>query len=163
MKVLNWILASIVLLAVAGVVGAQFGLMRGVPPKDLGVHGGRLKPPSKAPNSVSSQADLWPDHPQRQEARIAPLALQGDGPATMARLRSVVAAMPGATVVIDKPDYLYVQFETRWMKYVDDAEFWFDPQAQVVHVRSASRIGRKDFGANRERIEGIRAALQQAR
>jgi uncharacterized protein (DUF1499 family) len=71
--------------------------------------------------------------------------------------------MPGATLVTDRPDYLYVQFETRWMKYVDDAEFWFDPQAQVVHVRSASRIGRKDFGANRDRIEGIRAALAQAR
>jgi hypothetical protein len=92
LKVLNWILASIVLLAVAGVLGwRQFGLLRGVPPKDLGVH----RRPSQAavegtPNSVSSQADLWPDHPQQQAARIAPLALQGDGPATIARLRSVV-------------------------------------------------------------------------
>jgi uncharacterized protein (DUF1499 family) len=29
----------------------------------------------------------------------------------------------------------------------------------VIHVRSASRIGRKDFGVNRARIEAIRAAL----
>ena len=161
MRVLNWILAGIVLLAVAGVVGAQFGLMRGVAPKDLGVHGGRLKPPSSSPNSVSSQAGLWPEHPQRSAAQIAPLALQGDGPATLARIRAIVQAMPGATVVTDRPDYLYAQFETRWMKYVDDAEFWFDPAAQVVQVRSASRIGRKDFGTNRERIEAIRSALQQ--
>jgi uncharacterized protein (DUF1499 family) len=28
-----------------------------------------------------------------------------------------------------------------------------------VQVRSASRLGRKDFGVNRERIESIRQAL----
>jgi uncharacterized protein (DUF1499 family) len=45
------------------------------------------------------------------------------------------------------------------MKYVDDAEFWFDPGASVVQLRSASRLGRKDFGVNRARIESIRQAL----
>ena len=45
------------------------------------------------------------------------------------------------------------------MKFVDDAEFWFDPANSVVQVRSASRIGRKDFGVNRARIEAIRQAL----
>jgi uncharacterized protein (DUF1499 family) len=29
----------------------------------------------------------------------------------------------------------------------------------VVQVRSASRVGRKDFGVNRARIEAIRQAL----
>jgi uncharacterized protein (DUF1499 family) len=29
----------------------------------------------------------------------------------------------------------------------------------VVHVRSASRLGRKDFGVNRARVEALRAAL----
>ena len=67
--------------------------------------------------------------------------------------------MPGAKVVESRDDYLYVQFSTRLMKFVDDAEFWFDPAAGVVQVRSASRLGRKDFGVNRERIESIRQAL----
>jgi uncharacterized protein (DUF1499 family) len=45
------------------------------------------------------------------------------------------------------------------MKYVDDAEFWFDPAAGVIQVRSASRLGKSDLGVNRERIESIRHKL----
>jgi len=45
------------------------------------------------------------------------------------------------------------------MKFVDDAEFWYDPNAQVIQVRSASRVGQSDMGANRMRIEAVRAAL----
>jgi uncharacterized protein (DUF1499 family) len=40
---------------------------------------------------------------------------------------------------------------------VDDAEFWLDPAAGVIQVRSASRLGSKDFGVNRKRIEAIRS------
>ncbi|MEY2896226.1 MAG: hypothetical protein RL669_495, partial [Pseudomonadota bacterium] len=32
------------------------------------------------------------------------------------------------------------------------------PAEGVIHVRSASRLGRRDFGVNRERVEAIRAA-----
>jgi uncharacterized protein (DUF1499 family) len=77
----------------------------------------------------------------------------------MNRLRAIVEDMPGASVVLSNRDYLRAQFTTRWMGFVDDAEFWFDPQAGVVQVRSASRLGRRDFGVNRERIEAIRAQL----
>ena len=45
------------------------------------------------------------------------------------------------------------------MRFVDDTEFWFDPAAQVVQVRSSSRVGHGDLGVNRERIEHIRARL----
>jgi uncharacterized protein (DUF1499 family) len=45
------------------------------------------------------------------------------------------------------------------MRYTDDVEFWFDPAAQVVQVRSASRLGYSDRGANRARIEALRARL----
>ncbi len=156
---LKWIVIGLVGSALALLLAAQFGLLRGSPPQDLGVRDGRLKRPSKTPNSVSSQSDLWPDHPQRHSARIAPLALRGDGAATIARLKTLCQAMPGAELVSSRPDYLHVQFQTRLMKYTDDAEFWFDPAAGVVQVRSASRLGRKDFGVNRARVEAIRAQL----
>ena len=55
---------------------------------------------------------------------------------------------------------MYATFSTRLMKYTDDVEFWLDPVAQVVQVRSASRLGQRDFGANRSRIETVRAQLQ---
>lgn len=148
------------LLGLASVLlAARLGVFAGTPPTDLGLRDGRLKPPSPTPNSVSSQADLWPEHPQREQARIAPLPLRGDGAATMARLRAVIEGMDGARLVEQRPDYLYVRFTTRWMRYVDDAEFWLDPMAGVVQVRSASRLGHSDLGVNRGRIETIRARL----
>ena len=45
------------------------------------------------------------------------------------------------------------------MGFVDDVEFWADPAAGVIQLRSASRLGRKDFGVNRARIEDIRTRL----
>ena len=48
------------------------------------------------------------------------------------------------------------------MKFVDDLERWVDPVNQVVQVRSVSRMGRKDFGVNRERVETLRAGLVEA-
>jgi uncharacterized protein (DUF1499 family) len=143
-------LAALVLLA------AQLGAFAGRPPTDLGVRDGRLKAPSPTANSVSSQAGLWPGHPQREGAAIAPLPLLSAGPqATMQRLRRIVEDMPGAQIVIANDRYLRVQFTTRWLRFVDDAEFWYDADAGVVQLRSASR----DFGVNRERIETIRARL----
>ena len=54
-------------------------------------------------------------------------------------------------------DYLYATYTTPLMRFVDDVEFWLDPTAPVIHVRSASRIGHGDRGLNRARIEALRA------
>jgi uncharacterized protein (DUF1499 family) len=156
---LKWLLIVVLALVVLAVLAGQLGLLRGSAPKDLGVRDGKLKAPSKTPNSVTSQADLWPDHPLQSYARIAPLALKGDGPATLARLKTIISSMPGAQLVTAEGDYLYAQFTTPLMKYTDDVEFWFDRANGVVQVRSASRLGQKDFAANRNRVEAIRATL----
>lgn len=158
-SIINWLVSIIVLLAVAAVLAGQLGLLQGTAPADLGVRDGRLKPPSPTENSVSSQAALYPDHPQRNYADIAPLPVTGAGPDTLARIKVIVEGMYGAKVVKSEPDYLYAQFTTRLMKYVDDVEFWFDPANRVIQVRSASRVGRGDFGVNRRRIETVWAGL----
>lgn len=163
MSILKWGLIVLACLPLLVVLAGQIGLYQGQPPKRIGVQDGRLKPPSKTPNSVSSQANLYADHPQRSYAQIDPLPLRGNGSETLARLRSIVEAMRGAKLVGNEADYLYVQFTTPLMKYVDDTEFWFDPAAGVIQVRSASRVGRKDYGVNRARVESIRARLAAAR
>lgn len=159
MSVLRWsviVLAALVMLvALAG----QLGWLRGHAPSDIGVRDGRLKRPSTTPNSVTSQAELWPDDPMRDYARIAPLPAGGGAQASIARVRAAVERMPGATVVDQRDDYLYAQFETRALRFVDDVEFWYDPAAQAIQVRSASRVGRRDFGVNRTRVEAIRQQL----
>jgi uncharacterized protein (DUF1499 family) len=162
MAIFKTTLLVIVLLALAVGLAAQLGLLRGRMPGDLGARDGRLKPPSMTPNSVSSQAALYPDNPQRAYATIAPFPATDGGPQTLERIRRISESMEGAKVAKSDPGYLHVQFETRWMKFVDDTEFWFDPRAGVIHVRSASRLGRKDFGVNRARVEAIRARLGAA-
>jgi uncharacterized protein (DUF1499 family) len=140
-------------------VAARLGMFSGSTPAGLGVQEGKLKAPSKTENSVGSQADLWPEAPRKDYARIAPIAIQGDGKATLAKIAAVIDDLPGSKLVEQRDDYLYAQFTTPLMRFVDDVEFWFDPTAGVVQVRSASRVGRKDFGVNRARIENIRARL----
>ena len=153
---LGWLVLAALAVALLALAAGRAGLLRGTPAADLGVHDGRLKPPSPTPNSVSSQADLWPGHPQRDRAAIAPLAFRGDGRAALARLRSLIEATPGARIVEARDDYLRAEFETRWLRFTDDAEFWLDRDAGVIHLRSASRLGRGDLGANRARIESLR-------
>lgn len=146
-------------LAAALLVAGQVGLFAGQPPTGLGPHGDRLLPPSDTPNSVSSQADLYPEHPQRVYALIEPFPLrQGDAAASLAALAAVLRTMPGITLVESGPDYLRAEAQTRWLKFVDDLEFWFNPANGVIELRSASRLGRKDFGENRRRVDAIRAA-----
>ena len=163
MKIALTLLGLLVLAGAVALAGGRLGWWQGQPPTDLGVKDSRLKAPSKTPNSVSSQALLHPGHPMQQAAMILPLALNGDAAATLARLRQVIAAMPGAQVVDQRPDYLYARFRSRLMGYVDDAEFWADPAEGVIQVRSASRLGRKDFDVNRQRIEALRVTLAAAR
>ncbi len=159
MKIMGYLAVALVVLAVAVVVAGQLGLLSGSPPDKLGVTDGRLRPPSRNPNSVSSQAALYPDHPQKDYAAIAPLKYTGDGKAAMARLDSMLQKEERTIVVRRTPDYLYAQSSTALLKFTDDVEFWLDPAYGVIQVRSASRLGRKDFGVNRARIEAIRARL----
>lgn len=159
MIIVKWGLIVIALVVITGLLAGQLGLLKGNPPADLGVHDGRLKLPSKTPNSVSSQASLYPDHPQRAYAEIAPLPLKGGANATLDHITSIIESMEGGKIVKREPGYIYAQFTTRLMKYVDDAEFWYDPAAEVIQVRSASRLGSSDLGVNRKRIEFIRQKL----
>jgi uncharacterized protein (DUF1499 family) len=157
---LKWLVGIPVGLTLLALAAGQFGLLSGRQPSDLGVRDSKLKRPSSTPNSVSSQARQWPGD-AAQAAHIEPLALPKDleGSQAIARLRGIVEGMPGARVVDTRDDYLYAVFTTKLMRYVDDVEFWFDPAAGVVQVRSASRVGRRDFDVNRARIEAIRARV----
>lgn len=161
MLTLKWFLVLILILVILAILAGQLGMFKGVAPNDLGVAEGRLKLPADTPNSVSSQADLYPNHPQHSYARIEPLPSVGDSKSTLERIKAIIESMPGSEVITYQEHYLYVQFTTRVMKFVDDAEFWFDPQSNVVQVRSASRLGKSDLGVNRKRIEWIRRQLKE--
>jgi len=152
----------LILALLAGLlIGARLGLFSGQPPGDLGVREGRLKPPSATRNSVSSQAHLHPEHPQQQYASIEALPLGAAGGAASLRvLAALPRDMPELRLAEQGPDYLRFEARTRWLRFVDDLEFWLNPAENVIEVRSASRLGREDFGVNRKRVERIRAAYR---
>ena len=129
------------------------GLFAGERPTNLGVKQGRLTPCPKTPNCVvSQQAD--------EEHAIAPLSYDSEPKMTMADLIAVIEAMPRSAVIEQTDRYLYAEFTSRLMGFVDDVEFYFDPTDQVIQVRSAARLGESDLGVNRKRIEAIRSKLQ---
>ena len=160
-KMLKTLLLIAIALPVLLLVAGQLGFLQGQRPTDLGVNDGRLKSLPKTPNCVSSQAYLYPDHPQRAYADIEPLPLkEGGSSASMTALFKVLQAMPGVTVVEQTPDYIYAQAQTRWLKFTDDVEFWVNPAKQSIDMRSASRLGQSDLSANRNRLEAVRTAYQ---
>ena len=116
-------------------------------PKNLGVMGGRFAPCKRSPNCVSSQAD-----PGDREHYIAPLK------GSMQDVKKAVEAMPRTRIIRTDANYLYAEFRTRLLRYVDDVEFFDD--GNVIHVRSASRLGRRDFGVNRNRVEELRRRIK---
>ena len=154
---LKWAVLGLIVIGVLLLIAGQLGLFRSSAPSDLGVKDGKLKPPSSTENSVSSQTGLYPDHPMRAYAEIAPLNYSGDGTAALAKLRTSIESMAGAIMIRPEPLYLHVEFTSRWFKFVDDVEFVVDEKASVIHVRSAARVGRKDLGVNRARVETIRS------
>lgn len=71
-------------------------------------------------------------------------------------------AGPRVRIAAERPGYLHAEYASRVFGFVDDVELELDPAATLVHVRSASRIGRSDFGANRARVEDLRTRLAAA-
>ncbi len=123
-------------------------------PTQLGVTEGKLTACPGTPNCVSSQA-LATD----SEHAISPLPLSGDTTAAMADLKRAIASMPRTKIIQETNDYLYVEFASKLMGFVDDVEFYIDTANQAIQVRSASRLGKSDLGVNRKRIEEIRSKL----
>jgi uncharacterized protein (DUF1499 family) len=153
-------LIGIAALALAGLaaafLGAALGLFSGARPSDLGFAQGRFAPGDWRPNWVASTI-------AREDAQhyVAPIAIAGNPVQAWSRLEALVAAMPRATIVNRTPGYLHVEFASRAMGFVDDTQFALDAPGGVIHVKSAARLGVRDFSVNRDRVEGIRAALSQ--
>jgi uncharacterized protein (DUF1499 family) len=137
--------------AMAGLFGSLFA---GTPPPDLGARDGQLAPCPEKPNCVSSRS-------ADDAHRVAPFPLRGGALASIALLARVVAAQPGATIVVQRDDYLYATFASKLMGFVDDVEFVVDVRRGVIDVRSASRLGHSDLGVNRKRVEALRAAYAE--
>jgi uncharacterized protein (DUF1499 family) len=143
------------LAVVLGLVGIAVLGCRMHAPKFTVPTGGTLPPCPASPNCVCSQ-DPDPDH------QIAPLTISGSPADAWTRLKRVVTELPRTRIAEEHPGYLRVEFTSRLMRFVDDVEFLMDSAGSRIHVRSASRVGYSDLGANHKRVEQLRAAMEQA-
>lgn len=157
-KWLRYIGAAIMLTgAIVGVevlLEQPMGLFSGSRPSDLGFSAGKFKPCSWKPNCVSSTAP-------RDDTKhfIEPLALSGAPETGWKKLKDLLASNPRVKIITDLPGYIHAEFRSATMGFVDDTEFSLDKSAQVIHVRSGSRLGVRDFDVNRKRVESLRAQL----
>ena len=103
-----------------------------------------------SPNCVSSQS-TDPMH------AIDPLRYGGTAEKTRGLLIEAVSGMKRARLVLVEERYLHAEFTSAFFRFVDDVEFLLDDGTKTIHVRSASRVGKNDLGANRRRVEEIRS------
>ncbi len=120
----------------------------GEPPENIGNLGGRLADCPDSPNCVCS-------FEERESHYVEPLN------ASLAEIQRMLMSLPRARIVASDGNYLYAEFTSRVMGFVDDVEFLYDADAGITHVRSASRVGYSDMGVNRERVESIRDGLDR--
>ena len=129
-------------------------MFTGKRPSNLGVRDGKLAPCPSTPNCVCSQSE-------DAEHKIEPLTYKSTPEVAFTQLKQAIASQPRTKIITESPNYLYAEFTSAIMKFVDDVEFYLDEDEKVIHVRSASRLGQSDLGVNRKRIETIRAKLQE--
>ncbi|MBW4579874.1 MAG: DUF1499 domain-containing protein [Tildeniella nuda ZEHNDER 1965/U140] len=133
------------------VVGALFSLA-GDRPANLGVAAGKFAPCPTTPNCVSSQS-------QDAAHAIDPLRYTTAPDVAFDTLKSTLKAQPRVNLLTTTADYIRAEFTIPIVGFVDDVEFYLDREANLIQVRSASRMGESDLGVNRKRIETIRTKL----
>ncbi len=117
---------------------------------EIGLTPTGLRPCPNRPNCVTSQNGT-------DEQTLPPLTYSSDRATAYAKIKRIVLDQDNATIVEENSDYLHAKFQTKFMGFVDDMEFWFPSGQSIIHLRSASRLGYSDFGVNRKRAEHIRA------
>ncbi|MEM6641201.1 MAG: DUF1499 domain-containing protein [Pseudomonadota bacterium] len=90
---------------------------------------------------------------------IAPYRIVGEPAVAWAALATWLSAEPRIDLKERRDNYLYAVATTRLLRFKDDVEFHLRADQGVIAVRSASRVGHSDLGANRKRLERIRQAL----
>lgn len=118
----------------------------GSPPSTLGLNGGNLYPCPDKPNCVSSQASDS-DH------QVQAWPYQGHPADAKQKLIGLIQGTDNATLVSQQDNYIHAEYKTKLMGFVDDVEFLITPAK--VHMRSASRVGYSDLGANKKRVETL--------
>lgn len=91
---------------------------------------------------------------------IEPIAYHIDRDKARDILLKVLTVVPRTEVIEQTDNYIHATSKSRIFKFIDDVEFYFPNNENIIHLRSASRVGDWDLGVNRRRLEQIRLALR---
>ena len=75
------------------------------------------------------------------------------------KIKAWIARQEGWEILIDNGYFIQAVVKTPVMGFQDDVQLLFLPDLQLIHVRSSSRLGISDLGANARRIETLRDQL----
>jgi uncharacterized protein (DUF1499 family) len=114
----------------------------------------KFSPCPNSPNCVSSQST-------NKKRFIEPLQYTGDIDDARQILINLLENTKRVQLVKVEADYIHAEFRTAIFRFVDDVEFLFPTDKNIIHVKSASRSGYYDFGTNRRRVEWIRSTLEK--
>lgn len=140
-------------LAGAGAAVLLLTACGGAEPVDLGAPDGTLRPCPETPNCVHT----GDRHPEGTE----PLYLRNDVPLPWATVQAALVSMPRSELRTVTDTYIHAVATSRIFRFKDDVEVvWVGETGELV-VRSASRVGRSDMGANADRVARLRALLAE--
>jgi len=112
----------------------------------------KLQPCPTSPNCVSSDS-------RTEQHQIAVIEPKTSLDKSWVAIVSYIQQTPRFALVEQQDNYLKAEATTLIMRFTDDVEFEKRPADNVIAVRSASRVGHSDLGANRTRVEEIRSFL----
>ncbi len=120
-----------------------------------GIENGQLTPCPDKPNCVNTE------FPEDQSHYVAPLLItDGDWSSLQVLLRKAIR-QDGGQVKQTLALYISAEYASEWFGFVDDLELRFDPEKQLLHIRSASRVGYSDLNVNRERAERLKGIIER--
>jgi len=114
-----------------------------------GIVNSKLTPCSKKPNCICTEFAEDNAH------FIEPVTSQSTS------INNVITAIEttGGKIINTRSNYIYATYTSRIFRYVDDFEVRIDAENKLIHIRSASRVGHSDMGANLKRIEKVKQIL----
>ena len=120
-----------------------------------GVIDGKLSACPDKPNCVCSE------YPEHSAHAIEPIAMRDLSAAlVLQKLKNIIEAQ-GGKIATTREDYVAATFASALFGFVDDLEIRIDAEVGVIHLRSASRVGKSDLGANRKRVEMIKKLYRE--
>ncbi|HEY9200096.1 MAG TPA: DUF1499 domain-containing protein [Gammaproteobacteria bacterium] len=120
-----------------------------------GLQNNQLSPCPESPNCINSE--YAKDH----EHYIAAISYHNRSVEDINQLLQQTIAISGGRITELNEFYIASIYTSRLFRFVDDVEFRIDPQQQLIHIRSASRQGHSDLGANRKRAQSIKQIFTQ--